>query len=179
MWEKRPDESDKAYSAFLEFIGMPIRDVGDPDNSRTLLNLSKKLGYATPQGKAATTLEQWSTKYSWQERARAYDTHQSQLMIVVKDASLLEYQQEVIERRTEQTVLMNTALNAQLMDILRRQQAGEAIESLELLRTVNALKYLDDLERRIAGLPTNFSTQAVEDEGDNEVRKFVIGGSRE
>jgi hypothetical protein len=100
-------------------------------------------------------------------------------MIVVKDASLLEYQQEVIERRTEQTVLMNTALNAQLMDILRRQQAGEAIESLELLRTVNALKYLDDLERRIAGLPTNFSTQAVEDEGDNEVRKFVIGGSRE
>ena len=178
MWERRPDETEKSYSAFLAYIEMPIRDIGNPENSRSLPNLTRKLGYAAQAGKAASTLEDWSAKYSWVERARAYDSHNSQLVIKVKDASLAQFQHDLILKRTEQTVLMNEALNKQLIDLLTRQSAGVEVDSLELLRTVNALKQLDDLERRIAGLPTNFNTQVIDDEEDMEERVYMVGKSR-
>lgn len=177
MWERLPNEGDKAWAAFLAYIDMPIRDVANPDNSRTLSNLTRKLGYAAPAGKAASTIEDWSAKFNWVERSRAYDAHQSKLTITVKDASLAQFQREVIVRRTQQTVLMNEALNRQLADILLRQNAGAEVDSLELLRTVNALRYLDDLERRIAGLPTNYSSERVDDD-DNDERVFIVGSAK-
>jgi hypothetical protein len=120
MWERRPDESSTAYDAFLAFLSMPIKDIGNPDNSRTLHNVSRKLGYQVADKKAATSIEQWSAKFSWMERARAYDSRQGALVIAVQDASMAEYQRQVIEKRTEQTIMMNELMNAQLMDLLKR-----------------------------------------------------------
>ena len=178
MWDRRPDETEKSYSAFLAYIEMPVRDIGNPENSRSLPNLTRKLGYSAQAGKAASTLEDWSSKYNWVERARAYDSHNAQLVVKVKDATLRQYQQDIILKRTEQTVLMNHALSKQLADILTRQNAGEVVESLEILRTVTAMKQLDDLERRIAGMPTNYTSDSVDDE-DADERIYTVGKSRE
>lgn len=174
-WEKRPDESQKAFDAFLTYIKMPIRDLEDDTNNRTLANLSKKLGYSVAEGKAASTLEGWSSKYDWQDRATAYDMHKANLSIEVVDASLAQFQENVIERRTLQTTLLNNIVEAQIEEIMTRQKAGYPLDALEINRLIDATKKLDDLERRIAGLPTAFTSDKVE-EPDLETKTFVMGG---
>lgn len=175
-WERRPNETDKSYDAFLAYVKMPIRDIEDDTNSRTLANLSIKLGYKVAQGKAASTLEGWSSKFDWVERARLYDMHKAELSIQVQDASLMQYQEHIIERRTLQTNLLNNALEKQITQTLKEQNAGIPVDPLEILRLVNAAQKLDDLERRLAGLPTNYTTERV-DEPDLEAKTFTIGGN--
>lgn len=175
-WERRPDESSKSYNAFLEYLKMPIRDIDIPSNSRTLANLSQKLGYKVKEGKAASTIEQWSSKYDWIERARLHDNHNAELTIKVQDASLKEFQQDIIERRTFQSALLNSVLEQQIQDVMKRQATSYPVDALELVRLTTAAKNLDDLERRIAGLPTNHTTEKVDDEQTNETRIFTIGG---
>lgn len=58
-WDMRPDESAKAYQAFAVY-----RDAGP---NRSLADTGQKLG------KNLTTLGQWSVKYAWPDRARAFD----------------------------------------------------------------------------------------------------------
>lgn len=174
-WERRPDESDKSYNAFLEFIKMPIKDIEDSSKSRTLANLSQKLGYKVAEGKAASTIEGWSSHYGWIERARLYDMHKAELTIQVRDASLEQYQKQLVERRTLQTAFLNDVLEEQITDIIKRQKSGYPVDALEILRLTNAAKKLDDLERRIAGLPTTYTTEKVEEDKSKETRTFVMG----
>ena len=176
MWEQRPDESNKAFNAFLEYLKMPINDPTEPENERTLANLSQKLGYSVAVGKAASSVEQWSSKYNWQERVRAYEAHVGQLEITVRDASLEQFQQEVISKRSQQSALANTLLNNQLLEYLQNQKAGVPVKSTDIARIINSMKLLDDVERRLAGLPTSYQSERVEDENTNETRIFTIGG---
>ena len=176
LWEKRPDETPKAYDAFVSYIKMPIRDPENPHNERTLANLSVKLNYKVAEGKSASTLEGWSSKYNWQERAKAYDAHRGQLEISVVDASLAAYQEKLVQERTAQTTLMNTVINNELLRLLQEQKAGLPIKSTDIARLTNSMKTLDDLERRIAGLPTTYTSEKVDDTETNETRTFTIGG---
>lgn len=66
LWDKRPDESDKAYRALTAYL-----DLG-PDRSleKTRHKLSKESpGYLR-------TLKKWSADHEWVARATAYDTAQ-------------------------------------------------------------------------------------------------------
>ena len=58
-WEQQPGESAKAFEAFAAY-----RDMGA---ERSLRKLTQQLH------KNLTTIRDWSVKWNWQERVRAYD----------------------------------------------------------------------------------------------------------
>lgn len=58
-WEQQPEESAKAFEAFAAY-----RDMGA---ERSLRKLTQRLH------KNLTTIRDWSVKWNWQERVRAYD----------------------------------------------------------------------------------------------------------
>lgn len=64
LWDKREDESAKAYEWFCRY-----RDMG-PDRSHDKLHQK----YSESTSKKSVTLR-WSSKYAWVERAEAYDAH--------------------------------------------------------------------------------------------------------
>lgn len=64
IWDKREDESAKAYEWFCRY-----RDMG-PDRSHEKLNQK----YSEGVSKRSLTLR-WSSKYAWVERAEAYDAY--------------------------------------------------------------------------------------------------------
>ena len=64
IWDKREDESSKAYAWFCRY-----RDMG-PDRSHEKLNQK----YTEGRSRKALTLR-WSSKYNWVERAEAYDVY--------------------------------------------------------------------------------------------------------
>ncbi len=64
LWDKREDESARAYEWFCRY-----RDMG-PGRSHEKLNQK----YSEGISKKSLTLR-WSSKYAWVERAEAYDAH--------------------------------------------------------------------------------------------------------
>lgn len=64
IWDKREDESAKAYEWFCRY-----RDMG---TGRSHDKLHQK--YSEGMSKKAQTLR-WSSRYAWVERAEAYDAH--------------------------------------------------------------------------------------------------------
>ena len=64
IWDKREDESARAYEWFCRY-----RDMG-PGRSHEKLNQK----YSESISKKSLTLR-WSSKYAWVERAEAYDAH--------------------------------------------------------------------------------------------------------
>src|SRR4051812_47002363 len=70
LWERRPDESTRAYAAFATY-----RDLGA---GRTLAAVASKHG-GRPGGvkRASGRYVKWSARHEWTARARAYDAHQA------------------------------------------------------------------------------------------------------
>jgi len=64
-WERKPDESHKAYEAFSIY-----RDMGINRNVRAV---AQKLN------KSLTIIGRWSSRYNWVERAGAYDDYYGKL----------------------------------------------------------------------------------------------------
>ena len=64
LWDKREDESARAYEWFCRY-----RDMG-PGRSHDKLHQK----YSEGASKKSLTLR-WSSKYAWVERAEAYDAH--------------------------------------------------------------------------------------------------------
>lgn len=64
-WDKLPNESAKAYEAFLAFIAMPLGE-------RTKEAVSKQLGKSSP------LITRWARAYNWNERATAFDSAKGQ-----------------------------------------------------------------------------------------------------
>lgn len=64
IWDKREDESAKAYEWFCRY-----RDMG-PGRSHDKLHQK----YSESASKKSMTLR-WSSRYAWVERAEAYDAH--------------------------------------------------------------------------------------------------------
>lgn len=61
VWDRQPGESHRAFEAFRAFLTMgPSRQV---------------LKAASAVGKARQQLTVWADRWSWNERATAYDTH--------------------------------------------------------------------------------------------------------
>jgi hypothetical protein len=85
QWDRLPDESPKAYRAFLTF-----RDLGE---SRTLMAASQTLG------KSYSLIRRWSKRHRWEERVWAWDVAQSR-------------QDEAVVRRRRDDVVQQLAQDA-------------------------------------------------------------------
>jgi len=130
IWERVPGESSKAYEAFCIY-----RDLGvDRSIEKTAKNRLKPGSYSW--------LRNWSSKYNWVERARAYDDYLEREKRKEQEKAILE----MVERHTKEAMAL-------------QQKALERLKSLDPneLSTRDVLNYLMEamkLERLSRGEPT-------------------------
>lgn len=108
-WARLPNESAKAYSAFLQYRDMPPKH-HDPYQQRSLSNAAQKLGTT------AGTLMQWSSAYGWVQRAAAWDVAVSQ----ERDRAHFAAIGDMSRRQAEQAARTNQALSAVTEALVRR-----------------------------------------------------------
>ncbi len=75
-WKRLPDESSKAYGAFCCYVM-----IGTRGRTRSLKKVAKELH----RGVGASWLKEWSARYDWVERARAYDDEQRRVEMAYRD----------------------------------------------------------------------------------------------
>lgn len=166
-WDKLPQETAKAYAAFQIYLSLSV--FGQDGERRSLENTAKKLGL-----RSTTSVERWSAKYDWVERAKAYDAYMGTTSITVKETALAEYQQAVVSSLSAQLVVLNNILDKTLADMLEGVKLGVPIDTKDLARIVRSVRDKDDLARRLGGMPTNYVTERA-DETEDEDTIFLIG----
>lgn len=169
IWERLPNETDKAYSAFMTYISLPLHGPSKEER-RSVRSTAIKLGY-----KSINILNVWSGKYNWVERARAYDMHVGNKALEVKETSLEQFQQAIVTNTTAQLTVLNNMIMSVLAKYKKKIDVGEDIDSMELLRLANAIEKVDKTLRRAAQMPTGFKQGETDYEVDDE-DVFVIEG---
>lgn len=85
LWQRQPNESDKAFEAFTAY-----RDLG-PQRS------IDKLRAVIPKNRAL--LGRWSAKFDWVARVQAYDDSLDDKQLTLKDTMIVDKAQEWSERQ--------------------------------------------------------------------------------
>lgn len=93
-WDRREDESGKAYLAFIGY-----RDMGTA--KRSLKRLPSQIGRPDTY---KPVVERWSVKYRWVERVTAWDDYQER---VAREATLQEIE-DMRKRHIQQSVGLQT-----------------------------------------------------------------------
>src|SRR5262245_4255975 len=82
LLDPRDGESDRAYEAFIHYFEMP--------SPRSMKKVAEKTGASE------NSLEDWSVKYEWQKRLKAYRAYLAHQRIRA-DVSLVDLQQQFAE----------------------------------------------------------------------------------
>lgn len=106
-WEKLSKESSKGWACFQEFLRLPV--------PRTLAAAAKATG------RSRTQMKSYSSKYSWQSRAEAWD---EELAKRERQATIAERERIGREHR-ESARLMRTLGTSNLVALAARQKKGQ------------------------------------------------------
>ena len=122
-WEKRPDESAKAFKGFTLYLEMPAalrsvdaayrKYVGKPQESRA---------------RAAGFFKTWSVGHDWVERAAAYDAEQARAMLAEQGAAEVQEFRE----RTRKLAAATTSASVVLLQKALERLRGVKVEDIPL-----------------------------------------------
>lgn len=121
IWTRRADENEPSYEGFQTYLRLGA--------GRSIAKAAEKLG------KSRQTLEPWSAKYNWVERARAYDVH-------LETAATDGFTHQLAEARDENLDLarkLRGHLSRRLDDFIERNQDP----SVRWSQALNSLCKLD------------------------------------
>ncbi len=100
-------------------------------------------------------------------------------MITVRETALRDFQQSVVTRMGAQLAVLEEILDRSLKMVLDNTvgtlEAPGSVDVNALKKLVDALEKKDSMARRMAGLPTQFTTAPTTEE-DPEDKVYVIGG---
>lgn len=157
-WEKQPEETPRAFEAFCVY-----RDLGP---NRSLAKTGQKLG------KNLTTIQQWSARYRWVERATAWDQEQDRL---AREAAI-KARMEMAERHAKAAlVLMQKAL---------QKLAKMGPDDLEPADVARFLDLAVKIERLSRGEPAEIvraedgGERQVTDRERTEIARRILGNKR-
>jgi hypothetical protein len=126
-WEQRPDESPRAYAAFVAY-----RDMGAARSVD-----ATAAGIAGHQGgtkRAPGHFKRWSVEHQWSARARAYDEHLPPVrQVVEKDGRTTVYEPANVETIRQAAVIAEKA-SANLAAVIERGLALENESAIERAR---------------------------------------------
>jgi hypothetical protein len=138
-WSRLEDETDKAYSAFTQFL-----EFGP---GRSIFQAYQK---ANPGKRGETTWEVWSRKYDWIARSRHYDNHQVHVQQQAREKAVRE-QAKVWANRQEIAQEMEWQTGVKMLNRVRRLLDNED-------RALNNIAAVADvgikMMRRAAKMPT-------------------------
>lgn len=130
LWERRDDETKKAYSAFKIYLEMENRSV---KNVAEMLCVSEQ------------NVRRWSRKYDWKSRAVAYD---SSIVEETRRAKIATLKDNIIRKIDVASKLDEKALNALEKLNFNRISGHTIIEMLtlanQLLNEAKELKKQDE-----------------------------------
>jgi hypothetical protein len=128
-WEPQQKESMPAYAAFAEY-----RDLGP---ERSIEAVSRKVSKSLP------LLKRWSSRWSWVERAKAYDAHLDEIRRTAREQSIAKQARKIMsadEVRAELTEIAEAPwrefIEVKMADgeVLTAQlKLGDKLKSLELM----------------------------------------------
>jgi hypothetical protein len=102
-WQRRSDESDKAFAAFQCYLDLGVQ--------RSYREVAKKLG------KSETIMARWSAKYGWRDRCSA---HQDEMVRRQHEAEMAE-----AERLRKERAKRDIALADRIQDIAEKRLFDE------------------------------------------------------
>lgn len=151
-WEQQPGESAKAFEAFAAY-----RDMGA---ERSLRKLTQQLH------KNLTTIRDWSVKWNWQERVRAYDRE--------LDRQAREQAVRSVRQMTDRHIRIAMQLQAKAVRALENLDEAQLTPKMMLafLTKATELERMNRLSN--AGLDENGQKEAASEveiiiEGDDDV----------
>ena len=152
LWEQQPGESAKAFEAFAA-----SRDMGA---ERSLRKLTQQLH------KNLTTIRDWSVKWNWQERVRAYDRE--------LDRQAREQAVRSVRQMTDRHIRIAMQLQAKAVRALENLDEAQLTPKMMLafLTKATELERMNRLSN--AGLDENGQKEAASEveiiiEGDDDV----------
>jgi len=135
VWERQPRESDKAWAAFCYYRDM------EPRSTRKA---------AVALGKSGSMVSQWSHRWRWQDRIRAWDNHLNGIYQAEREKAQKEMAKNHIKlAKGVQAKVAQRLQSLQPQDI----SAGEMGRLLDV-----AVK----IERLASGVPTEHTKTEVE-----------------
>jgi hypothetical protein len=152
LWEHQPGESAKAFEAFAAY-----RDMGA---ERSLRKLTQQLH------KNLTTIRDWSVKWNWQERVRAYDRE--------LDRQAREQAVRSVRQMTDRHIRIAMQLQAKAVRALENLDEAQLTPKMMLAFLTKATE-LERMNRlSSAGLDENGQKEAASEveiiiEGDDDV----------
>ena len=104
IWLRLGNESAAAYSAFVVY-----REQTPPRSIR-------KAARALARGQR--TLEEWSSKYEWVERAAAYTDHLDQLVLIAQEEEIVRRRRDENEQAFQLAQAMRGLIRARLLGVV-------------------------------------------------------------
>ena len=174
IWDRQPNETEKAWQAFQIYREMPL--LGPLELRRSFKNLAPKIGHDH-----SGTVQMWSSKYNWQERVKAYDANMALTVEDYKLASRSEAMRAYYAQMSTRMQAVGEIFDAKLETVLNRMKVPDEKghtfipDGKDLRQLVEGMRTLDNLYRRMLKLPTTFERGTAEEEPDEEVQLLVIG----
>ena len=131
-WERRQDETSRAYEAFCAY-----RDMGP---GRSIAKTGQLLG------KNQTTLEQWSSKYGWVKRVAAWDDEQDR---IEREAAQKEQAKAIRDMRVRHAKLAEAMLMKAARGLARIPD--DEIKPADISRMVDVASKLERISRGDVG----------------------------
>ena len=128
-WERQPDEGLKPYDAFCIYRDMETQQ-------RSVRKVGEQLG------KSLTLVGRWSSKFSWVERAKAWDDEQDRR---ARDAQITE-----IKEMRKKHVKIAEAMLVKAAKALARLPEDE-INAMDISRMVDTASKLERISRGDTG----------------------------
>ncbi len=165
VWLQQAKETGVAYKAFTVY-----RDF--QPHERTLVKTAAFLK------KDSSTIEKWSSRWSWVRRSREYDIEKERVMLVANLAEIHGMRQKQAEDASTQSRALTAPADALLLELEKdpdlfanaiRNEKGEVVHSrlVELVGMVvssaRVLPALTDVERLARGEPTQITDHRVTD----------------
>lgn len=188
-WERingdtpQDSESDAQYYAFMFYCSMPASG----DNKRTLVKVTEEMDIAY------STAKSWARQFSWDTRASKFDDFMRRytagtlaIANIFDDETIAMTKTWVTDRAgfkdsIRQNLANNIILtNALIKGVIRQTQAqlesgDDPINPKSINDLLFAVEKQDNLLRRLVGMPTNYRSEDVIDDTDDDT-VFVIGG---
>jgi len=136
IWQKRPEETSKAYEAFCLY-----RDMGP---SRSLSKLNERMGKKPTYQRQ---IHEWSRKYDWVARCEAFDENELKVQMTDMKKERMEARKRII--RIAQG--FQTAAGRRLQQILEDEDELQRLTPKDL---ISFFKEAVLIEMRLQGEPT-------------------------
>jgi hypothetical protein len=163
QWQRRADESDQAWMAFIAYRD---QGVGNRSLPRLTVEMERPKSYTRQ-------LEKWSSEHQWQVRVAAWDQH---IQDMVDEQDKAQVADMLRRHRTLAKLLWNKSIDYLQNVDLTGLPPSKAVETMKTLIQVERLAYGEPTENMVVGMRDH---RSIDEMSDEELLEIVARGKAE